>query len=200
MYRGNMRATVDECCAMLSGGRANHRDGGLANCAFTCVERLVAGGGVPCLPTLLRAERDIREGEEITVSYGAGYALQDLSKWAQSDRFSLIVGRCRGVGMDVVSAFGAYTWSEQSTFYCQRWDEEGKGPESLVEVTNEVVGSWEAAQVKQVFVVAQGESVFGCSVHDLDCASRGEGTAVVYRRGGSHHVLLESAQLGSLEC
>lgn len=180
---------------MLSGGRANHRD--KANCAFVCVRHYVVGGEAPCLPTMLQAEVDLVAGEEITVSYGSSYGLEDLSKWALSDNFCAIVGQCRSAGMDVFSAFGDHVWSAQSTFYCQAWDEGRATPVPLVAVSVATVRAWREQGVKQVFIVRSESGVFGCGVHSLEDDPDRQGRMMILCMGGVHHVVLESAKVGT---
>lgn len=122
VYRGNQLIDLESCVDILSGGRANHREEGLANCEFVCPKELIEGGEVPCLPTLLQSVTDIGEGEEVTVYYGPRYDIEDLSVWTTLSSFSALVGACRREGIDVFSTMGDYVWSAKSTFYCQAWE------------------------------------------------------------------------------
>lgn len=181
---------------MLSGGRGNHRDAGQANCSFVCVKYYVRGGDAPCLPTMLQAERDVKVHEEVTVSYGPNYGLDDLTKWVRSDEFCQIVGQCRVAGMDVYSSFGEYLWSVESTFYCQAWEAGQARPVPLAAIDRSTVSEWKTEGVRQVFLVNQGSVTFGCAVYGLEDDPNNEGNTIIMCMGGVHHVLLPTSKVG----
>lgn len=147
---------------------------------------------------MLRAQRDILVGEQITVDYGPSYDLDDLSAWAECEDFALLVGQCRWeFGLDVFSVFGEYVWEETSTFYCSSWDEGRASPENLTDIDLTTIVQWKTEGYTQVFLVRAEDRVLGCAVRDLvHRPPPAESKGRVFPMKGVHHVLLLCTDAG----